>query len=643
MVKRSWLALVRLALAAATATGMVIAGQAAAAERKAILVFDFSAGMAAGFGGAAKSVTLRELMPEAASKLDPALQLGALVYGQRPRSGCTNISTLVPVGTLDPSALVTRIGAMRAHRSRSPLTDAINAGVTTAGTEPADILAVIGGAESCNKDLCAFAEALAGSRPDVHVSVIGIGLDEPTTAAIQCISALTGGTYTPAADREALALALQSGFSRLGKGTSSPTEAPPAPPELQLSLTLAAEKPALAVPIDWQITRVAQGAPGTVVYRGQEPQPKLALEAGRYQVRATLDRAVGEIDVDVAPVGPTAVALALNAGIVTVQSSVLSTPGEQPAMMVLSRERAGAGTSAETLLMEPVRNQRLVLPAGAYNLVVEKGLVRTEQRLVIEPGSELSQSTDITAGTLSVALNGATAQSSADGTRIVVSEAEPSATNGQREVARSGAQQPSFTLPPGRYTISAAQGNARTELDVTVRAGEIVRVPVSLSVGEIIVSTALPDWPSALTETLREQIWIELWQRAGDTPTLIERTSRAQFNKALAPGSYRIDLGIGVGPARLQQAFDVVAGQPTTLALNPELGVVTLRQANARDVQWEVRDASGAVLFDVARPEPQLALAPGTYQAVARWRGKTKTTPFVVTAGDINTVEVAPE
>src|SRR5262249_50783459 len=99
----------------------------------------------------------------------------------------------------------------------------------------------------------------------------------------------------------------------------------------------------------------------------------------------------------------------------------------------------------------------VVLPAGNYQVTVENGLARQQQVVKIAPAT--GTTFDAIRGTgrleLSAGRGADGAEPVTEGVTFAVYEDDPDAPGGRREVIRSGAASPAFTLPAGTYYVIA--------------------------------------------------------------------------------------------------------------------------------------------------------------------------------------------
>ncbi|MCY0153743.1 hypothetical protein OEG86_17650 [Hoeflea alexandrii] len=142
-------------------------------------------------------------------------------------------------------------------QGRTPLSDAVRrAAEELRFTEnPATVVLVTDGIETCNADPCALGKELEQSGVEFTAHVVGFGLTRQEGLELSCLARNTGGSYFDASDREGLGKALDQAIK-----TAAPaaTPAAPEPEPVQPEATLdAADSAAItsAVEVTWTATR----------------------------------------------------------------------------------------------------------------------------------------------------------------------------------------------------------------------------------------------------------------------------------------------------------------------------------------------------------------------------------------------------
>src|SRR5690606_29886079 len=107
------------------------------------------------------------------------------------------------------SAIAERVNTMR-FQGRTPLTEAVRraAEVLRSSEDPATVVLVTDGIETCEADPCALGRELEASGVNFTAHVVGFGLSAEEGAQVACLAEETGGRYFQADDAAALTEAL---------------------------------------------------------------------------------------------------------------------------------------------------------------------------------------------------------------------------------------------------------------------------------------------------------------------------------------------------------------------------------------------------------------------------------------------------
>lgn len=142
--------------------------------------------------------------------------LGLQTYGTNTGSadadkaaGCSDVSTLLPLGPLDRAAMGAAIDAITPS-GYTPIALALQ---TAAAELPADdsaqaIVLVSDGEDKCDVPPCETAAQLKRERPGLTISTVGFKVDGPAAEQLRCIADATGGLFVQAANADQLAARL---------------------------------------------------------------------------------------------------------------------------------------------------------------------------------------------------------------------------------------------------------------------------------------------------------------------------------------------------------------------------------------------------------------------------------------------------
>jgi Ca-activated chloride channel family protein len=186
---------------------------AANAAPRAMLVFDASGSMWGQIGGKSKLEIARQAAKSYVASLPAGSQLGLLAYGHRQKDSCTDIETLVPPGPVDAKSYGQRLDGIKAL-GKTPLARAITQAAEALDykKEPATVIVVTDGIETCHADPCAVAQELASGAKQLTIHVIGFDIKAGERQYLQCYAQRTGGRFVLAGNAADLNLA----FADLG-------------------------------------------------------------------------------------------------------------------------------------------------------------------------------------------------------------------------------------------------------------------------------------------------------------------------------------------------------------------------------------------------------------------------------------------
>jgi Ca-activated chloride channel family protein len=296
-IKRLFLS---LAIIGAGATG-------AQAADDVMVVFDGSNSMWGQIDGVAKIEIAREAMDNLMGDWVADTNLGLMAYGHRREGDCTDIETIIQPGPADAGALMAEINAI-SPRGKTPLTSAIEqaAEVLAYRDNPATVVVISDGIESCERDPCALADELERGGIGFTAHVVGFGLsNEEEQQSLACIAERTGGKFLPANDADQLGAALSEVSTAVAEPEPAPEPEPEPEPEPAPQVALSAPETVVAgsiFEVDWSpviaerdyITIVPTGADeGThtdYVRAGGDDRSLIApADPGLYEVRYVLD------------------------------------------------------------------------------------------------------------------------------------------------------------------------------------------------------------------------------------------------------------------------------------------------------------------------------------------------------------------
>jgi Ca-activated chloride channel family protein len=356
------------------------------------------------------------------------------------------------------------------------------------------------------------------------------------------------------------------------------------------------------------------------------------LEPGRYDVKAELGLTKARQTVDFAADAATEVRLDLNGGVLKMQARP-NNSAAFTASPVFTVTSAAAGAETTPLWVGRDNQPEIVLPAGEYIVSAQQGLARQQSKVAISPATGTTFSTVLATGTLDLsAVRGTAAapgEQIAEGVTFVLSQDDPDAPQGRREVVRSATPAPSFSLPAGTYYVTARTPTSEVREQIAIGAGDTVKRALPMSMARIRLAATLGGQPAPPANPVTFRV-----VRLGAEPREILRTTKKDPEFDLSAGRYRFEASLGAGNVLAAAELNLAAGQAQKITLPLEGGSVTFRGADAKgfgnDVYWEVRDDKQRIVLRSSQPQPTAVLAPGRYVVTA----ETASTPMR------NTIEV---
>lgn len=225
--------------------------QSAGSGTKSIIVLDASGSMWGQIDGKAKIEIAREVISGLLQSLNPGLELGLMAYGHRVKGDCNDIELLIPPGKVDRKAFLDRVMGI-VPVGMTPLTAAVEraAEVLKIEENPASVILVSDGIETCHRDPCELARALRARGVAFKAHIIAFDIESQDAETIRCLADETGGQFLPARDANSLRDALE-----LAVTAAATPMAPPAPEEAldPAILQVPASVPAGSVfPVKWE-------------------------------------------------------------------------------------------------------------------------------------------------------------------------------------------------------------------------------------------------------------------------------------------------------------------------------------------------------------------------------------------------------
>ena len=233
--------------------------------------------------------------------------------------------------------------------------------------------------------------------------------------------------------------------------------------------------------------------------------------------------------------------------------------------------------------------------------------------------------------------------------RYDVYEAAPDADGSRKLVDSSEQSQPRFSLPAGRYYVTATSGSASAHTEVDVAAANMTLQTLNLRAGVLILSAVR----ATGAEPLKRGVQYDVFEAAKDAEGKRKAVTSSDEHYdpprfALPAGRYYVAATYGSAVSGVE--IDVLAGdQPTQQTLDLKAGVLALSagitaggQPLKRGVQYDVFEAAKDVegkrkpvtSSDEHYDPPRFPLPAGRYYVTATYGSAVSGMEIDVLAGD---------
>lgn len=180
------------------------------------IVLDASGSMRGAAGATTKMEAAREAVRTTVEALDAGSIVALRLYGHRlpsepKEASCADIELAIPFGPLDRGSFIAAVEAAQ-PLGQTPLASSLEqaaADFGEVGDEPAAVILVSDGEESCGGDPAAVACAFAERGLDLTIHTVGFDVDAAARAQLQAVAQCTGGEYRDATNAGELAESLR--------------------------------------------------------------------------------------------------------------------------------------------------------------------------------------------------------------------------------------------------------------------------------------------------------------------------------------------------------------------------------------------------------------------------------------------------
>jgi len=637
-----------------------LAARAAESTPTVMIVIDGSGSMWGTFEGqkASKYYLVRDAFKQFLPQVRADARTGLASFGHRRRSDCSDVEIIVPPDVGSPTRLVEPIEKLN-PKGKGPLALALRDAAAAAGgpNKPATLIVIADGPDNCSQDVCATAADLKKANPQLVVHLLAAGAPPQELPKLSCAAALTGGKLFDVRDAATLTTAVAEALTLANLDVGGPAVRPPTakgpaqpgaednegPSRIRLSAALTADAGPLAIPLDWKIYK-ADGA-GRALIEKSAVDLAAPLPAGTYLVEARLGLVAKRQELTVKDKGATVAKVDLDAGLVRLKASTHkgAEPLQNPLYTISSPAPAGSpkGARGTALWISRDAAPDVALQPGTYVVRAEQGLSAIEETVELAEGKTVLLDLVLGAGRLELSAVDKDGGQPLDGVTFVIDEHDPDAPQGRREVARSAAPAPYFTLPAGTYQVTARLGASEVRQRIAISGGEVVQRILVMGLARVSVAATSSGQPVPPRAPVVMRV-----TTTGPEPREVARATTASAAFQLPAGRYRFETQVGTVNAHASVEVELDAGAVVTLPLKVDMGQVALRDSTLQglarsDRYWEIYDGTGRVVWRTSQTEPRnVLLAPGGYVARSQSRDGRKEKGFAVKAGDQLVIEV---
>lgn len=614
-----------------------------------MLVIDGSGSMWGRFGKD-KRPKIDVVRDHVLSRIDAAgdLPIGLASFGHRRKSDCTDIE-IISAPVTDHTEEKSAIQSL-SPRGKGPLAEALHAAaeaLAPAGSDailnPASMIVINDGLDNCRQDTCTTATDIAKHHPGLAIHIISLGISPEDTPRLSCIAKATGGTYRNVDDDTALAtamdevtqLALQPPGAKNARGPVAAGGSDKKKPEvagLQATASLASGGAAINLPVHW---RVFKAGGDKVLAEADGPTLKATLDPGTYDVEASFGDLRAKREVSVSAGHSAGIIVPLGAARLTAASK-----GETSAItsqtVIVTIDPKGVKGQSPVLLRKLGEPQ--ILRPGKYSVTVTDGTVRSSKSVDLSAGDDATLAFTLGAGRIELSAAQGAGGGSLDDVTFSISEDDPDSPDGRREVARSRAPAPAFTVPTGTYYASARAGDGEVHERIAVGAGDVVKRTLILPLVAVKVSSLIGDTPATSKDGISYRI------TARDDNREVVRSVLPNLSLSLMPGQYQFAAHLDTHHLKAARDVTIEPGKSADVVLKFDAGEVDLKPgADAPaggDTFWEITDHSGKPIWRSLATEAHAFLAPGRYVVRLDKRDRSGAAAFEIKAGERKLVEV---
>lgn len=154
--------------------------------------------------------TAKKVLKEYVSGDFEGYELAFRVYGHRKKGDCKDSELLIPFG--EPDQVITELSESIDSikpLGKTPITYSLEQALSDFGDKQGEIILISDGIETCDADPCELVRQWKEKNVAIKVHVVGLGLDEKSKEAMQCISDAAGTEYRDASSASELSEGLK--------------------------------------------------------------------------------------------------------------------------------------------------------------------------------------------------------------------------------------------------------------------------------------------------------------------------------------------------------------------------------------------------------------------------------------------------
>lgn len=161
-----------------------------------VLILDASGSMWGLVEGKAKIEIAKEVLSNLIEKLPENSDAGLVAYGHRRKGDCDDVEEIIALGKIDKNALISEIKKLN-PKGKTPISRSIRLTAERIRhlEDPATIILVSDGRETCDPDPCRLVKTLEESGIKFILHVIGFDVTDEEKQELECMAREGGGIY----------------------------------------------------------------------------------------------------------------------------------------------------------------------------------------------------------------------------------------------------------------------------------------------------------------------------------------------------------------------------------------------------------------------------------------------------------------